>query len=107
MPYPQRSIGTFEFSLSMQYKIEFSASADKDIAKLKKSVPLAYKKFKSLIKELEEHPRTGTGKPEPLKGGKYEYYSRRITQMHRLYYRIDDDIVIVYVLSAWGHYNDK
>jgi toxin YoeB len=54
-----------------------------------------------------EHPYTGTGKPKPMK---YEFsgcYSRRITKKHRLVYSVDDDKVIVLVLSVSGHYNDK
>ena len=62
-------------------------------------------KIYDLIDELKEHPKIGTGKPEFLKHKKY--WSRRINKKHRLCYEIYDDIVIVLVLSAFGHYDDE
>lgn len=49
----------------------------------------------------------GTGKPEPLSGDRSGQWSRRITQKHRLIYEIEENIVTVDVLSAYGHYDDK
>ena len=54
-----------------------------------------------------EHPRTGTGHPEPLVGSNDVTYSRRITKKDRLVYDIYDNIVTVLVISAEGHYRDK
>jgi toxin YoeB len=54
-----------------------------------------------------QHPTTGTGHPEPLKGKPEGRWSRRITDKHRLVYRIYEDTVVVLVLSAYGHYGDK
>jgi toxin YoeB len=59
------------------------------------------------LTELEEHPYTGTGKPEPMEYGRIEQWSRRITQKHRLVYSVDDKKITVLVLSADGHYEDK
>ena len=50
------------------YKIIYSPQAIEDLQKLKRSEPAAYKKADKFIKELKEHPKTGTGHPEPLKG---------------------------------------
>ena len=58
-----------------------------------------------MLKELKAHPKTGTGKPEYLKHKKY--WSRRINKEHRLCYEIYDDVVVVLVLSAFGHYEDN
>jgi toxin YoeB len=69
------------------------------------SEPAAYKKLERLLIELEEHPRTGTGKPEPLRGDRTGQWSRRITDRHRLVYIIDDDRIVVLVLAAVGHYD--
>lgn len=89
----------------MQYKVVFTVDAQKDLLKLSKKTPLAVKKLSVLLEELREHPRTGTGKAERLKHFvDQEVWSRRITQEHRLVYRIKDDIVEVLVLSAYGHY---
>ncbi|MCQ2068799.1 MAG: Txe/YoeB family addiction module toxin [Bacteroidaceae bacterium] len=88
----------------MEYKIIFSSDAQKDLKKLQKKAPQALPKLAKLLDELREHPRTGTGQVEPLKGYDGSVYSRRITQEHRLVYKIYDDVVEVLVLSAFGHY---
>ena len=46
-----------------------------------------------LIAEIQRNPFSGIGKPEPLKGGLSGYWSRRITDEHRLVYRVGDDEV--------------
>lgn len=91
----------------MSYVLEFVGSAKRDIRLLKKSEPQAYKKVMKLAEELREHPTTGTGHPKPLSGDRAGQWSRRITQKHRLVYKIEEDRVIVLVLSAWGHYDDR
>ena len=91
----------------MIYILDFSASADRDIALLKKSDSHSYKKLVRLLEELVEHPTTGIGKPEPLKGNRLGQWSRRISKKHRLIYEIREEIVTVLILSAYGHYNDK
>ncbi|MEN6456958.1 MAG: hypothetical protein ABFD10_22110 [Prolixibacteraceae bacterium] len=48
----------------MSYKIDFTQEATKDLSRIKKNEPAAFKKAEELIKELMEHPCTGTGKPE-------------------------------------------
>ena len=89
------------------YEIEYRDQALLDIAKLKKDEPAAYKKVVSFIEELKEHPKTGTGHPEPLKGKPEGRWSREITKKHRLVYQIIENQVIVLILTAYGHYEDK
>ncbi len=91
----------------MIYKITFSPTALADIEKLKKSEPLAFKKIQRLVVELMEHPYTGSGKPKPLKHDYAGCYSRRITQKHRLVYSVDEEEIVVLVLSALSHYGEK
>jgi toxin YoeB len=91
----------------MSYKIAFTPEADKILAKYKKSNPNAFKKFAKILPELEEHPRTGTGHPEPLVSGNSVTYSRRISGQHRIIYDVFDDTVMVLILSVEGHYRDK
>ena len=88
----------------MEYKITFSSDAQKDLKTLQKEAPQSLSKLAQLLDELREHPRTGTGQVEPLKGYDGIVYSRRITGEHRLVYKIYDDVVEVLVLSAVGHY---
>lgn len=86
------------------YTITFSDAALADIKLLKRNEPRYTKKLISLIEELKEHPRTGTGQAERLKHYEGEVWSRRISQKHRLVYKIIDNRVEVLVLSAYGHY---
>jgi toxin YoeB len=90
-----------------KYYLRLSDEAKDDIKYYKKSGNKSIvKKINDLLDELKEHPKTGTGKPEQLKGFPNRW-SRRITDKHRLVYRIQEDIVVVLVVSAHGHYNDK
>lgn len=86
------------------YRIVFSEDAKKDLKELNRKAPQAVAKLSKLLDEIREHPRTGTGQVEPLKGYGGNVYSRRITREHRLIYRIYEEVVEVLVLSAFGHY---
>lgn len=86
------------------YTIVFSEDAKKDLKELKKRSPQAVSKLSKLLDEVREHPRTGTGQVEQLKGYDGSVYSRRITKEHRLIYKIYDEVVEVLVLSTFGHY---
>lgn len=91
----------------MSYRIQLTEKAENGLAKLKKSEPGALKKANKLLLELMDHPKTGTGKPEQLTGNLTGYWSRRITDRHRLIYEIEEDNVLVTVVNAYGHYDDK
>ena len=88
----------------MAYRIVFSYDAQKDLVLLNKKAPRAVAKLARLLDELREHPQSGTGQVEALKGYDGNVYSRRITQEHLLVYRVYEDTVEVLVLSAFGHY---
>ncbi len=91
----------------MIYRVDYSEKAEKDLVSLKKTNIMAFKKASRLLNELMDHPRSGTGHPEPLKGDEGITWSRRITKGDRLIYEIYDDTVFVMVISAKGHYDDK
>jgi toxin YoeB len=92
----------------MSYTLEFSKTALEDIEKHKKSGDKpTLRKIEKLLNELMEHPTKGTGQPEMLKHDLAGLYSRRINKKHRLVYSINEQVVTVYVLSAWSHYGDK
>ena len=61
------------------------------------------KKIRKLIKEIQRDPFRGIGKPEPLKNQWSSYWSRRITDEHRLVYKIQDDTLII--VQARYHYD--
>jgi toxin YoeB len=52
-------------------------------------------KIKTLIKEIKRTPYTGTGKPEPLRGNLSGWWSRHITDEHRLVYKVEDDTLTI------------
>lgn len=91
----------------MAYTIKYHKQAVIDAAMLQRNEPAAFKKLLKLEAELREHPHTGTGHPEQLRGDRSNQWSRRITQKHRLVYEIFDTEVHVDVISAYGHYEDK
>jgi len=92
----------------MSYLIELTEEAISDIEKHKKSGDKKVLiKIDKLLNELREHPTTGTGKPEKLKHYEVETWSRRITDKHRLVYRIESEKIVVIILSFWAHYSDK
>lgn len=57
--------------------------------------------------ELSENPYLGIGNPEALKHELAGFWSRRINQKYRLIYRVREDVVTVFVISATGHYDKK
>ena len=92
----------------MSYTLKLTPDAIEDIEYLKKAGDKAtLKKLAILLEELAEHPRTGTGKPEELKHNLAGCWSRRINAKHRLVYQIKEELVIVIILYASGHYKDK
>lgn len=57
-----------------------------------------------LLKEmLRNDPRTGTGKPEPLKHKLSGLWSRRISQKDRVIYKYDNNYI--YIFAIGGHYD--
>ncbi len=91
----------------MKYSIDYTDKAIDGLVRLRDNEPKAYAKAKRLIEELKEHPMTGTGKPEQLKGDRSGQWSRRISDRHRMVYTINETEVIVLILTAYGHYGDK
>lgn len=91
-----------------KFRVEVTKTANKEIEKHKKSGnKTSINNIAKILIELSENPEEGFGNPEQLK---YEYsglWSRRINQKDRLVYRIEEEIVTVFVISAMGHYSDK
>jgi toxin YoeB len=51
------------------------------------------KKINTLIKDIQREPFSGIGKPEPLKHQFSGFWSRRITDEHRLVYEISENTI--------------
>ena len=88
------------------YSISFSEQALKELALLMKSDIQCFKKIESIMSELREHPYSGTGQPHQLRHLK-GVWSRRLDKKNRLRYTVDDNVVVVFVISTIGHYDDK
>jgi toxin YoeB len=61
-----------------------------------------FDKINRFIREIAQTPFTGTGKPEALKYDLSGFWSRRITDEHRLVYKVTKDTIII--ASCKFHY---
>jgi toxin YoeB len=71
--------------------VSFRPKALEDMLWLATHEPKLARKAWHLIAECIRTPFTGTGKPEPLKHDLAGWWSRRITDEHRLVYRVVED----------------
>ncbi len=60
------------------------------------------KRINLLIRDALRSPFEGIGKPEALKNDLSGYWSRRITEEHRLVYEVKSDELVILVCK--GHY---
>ncbi|MCL2141707.1 MAG: Txe/YoeB family addiction module toxin [Methanimicrococcus sp.] len=87
--------------------IIFSEDAWKEYIELQNtnSKPVI-KKINELIKEIQRKGLSkGMGQPEPLKHNYAGYWSRRITQEHRLVYTMDENKNLI-IIKCMEHYDD-
>jgi len=61
------------------------------------------KRINLLIKDMQRTPFEGLGKPEPLKHELSGYWSRRIDDVNRIVYRVEDDTISIY--QCGRHYS--
>ncbi|CAH1202839.1 ribosome-dependent mRNA interferase toxin YoeB [Candidatus Nitrotoga sp. BS] len=52
-------------------------------------------RINKLLLETQREPFAGVGKPEQLKHALSGFWSRRITDEHRMVYRIEDDALMI------------
>jgi len=62
------------------------------------------KRINQLLQDISRNRYTGIGKPEPLKGELSGFWSRRIDEVNRLVYRIQNETLEI--LSCKQHYDD-
>ncbi|MCL1804869.1 MAG: Txe/YoeB family addiction module toxin [Clostridiales bacterium] len=62
------------------------------------------RRINKLIADIDRHPFTGIGRPEPLTGNLQGYWSRRIDEANRIVYKAEDNQLII--AQCGGHYND-
>jgi toxin YoeB len=91
-----------------KFRVVVTKVANQDIEKHKKSGnKISIKNIAKILIDLTENPYEGFGSPGPLKYEFSGFWSRRINQKDRIVYRVEADIVTVFVVSALGHYSDK
>lgn len=52
-------------------------------------------RINKLIQDAQRHPFEGIGKPEPLRHGLAGYWSRRITDEHRMVYKPTREALLI------------
>jgi len=90
----------------MTYKIKILPTAEYDLAWFRKNDRTSYSKCFDLVRELIQHPRDGTGKPERLRYFELEVYSRRVNHKDRMIYTIYEDVQEIDISSCRGHYDE-
>lgn len=91
-----------------KYIVVFEPSAEIEIKiQLKSGNKAILKKLEKIIAELSETPYSGIGNPEALKHTLSGFWSRRLSSKDRLIYKVEENIVTVFVIAALGHYSDK
>lgn len=63
------------------------------------------KRILLIIQDIDRNGYTGIGKPEPLKHNLSGYWSRRIDEVNRIVYKIENDIIKI--AQCGSHYRDK
>ena len=86
----------------MKYKV-FHQTAWEDYLYWLEQDKKTLKRINLLIKDIERSPYEGIGKPEALKHNLSGWWSRRITDEHRIVYRVKDDAL--HLASLRYHYS--
>jgi len=71
---------------------------------LKSGNKVVQKRITKLLNTIQETPFIGIGKPELLRENLSGYWSRRITQEHRLVYKVDESKNRLIIISLRFHY---
>lgn len=76
-------------------KLVFSERAWADYLHWQKTDRKVMLRVNQLLQEIQRDPFRGIGKPEPLRHALQGYWSRRITDEHRMVYKIQDDSLLI------------
>ena len=76
-------------------KITFSTRGWEDYLHWQSTDRQVLRRNNDLIKETIRTPFRGTGKPEPLRHVLAGFWSRRITEEHRMVYRVEGDALFI------------
>lgn len=73
----------------------FSENAWEDYQHWLKTDTKVLKRINELIKDTKRSPFDGIGKPEPLKHALAGFWSRRITDEHRMVYKAEEGAILI------------
>ena len=76
-------------------KLIFSQHAWDDYLYWQRTDRKILQRINRLIKDCQRAAFAGMGKPEPLKHGMAGYWSRRITDEHRMVYKVEADALLI------------
>ena len=76
-------------------KLIFAEQAWEDYLYWQQQDKRMVKRINELIENTKREPFTGIGKPEPLKHALAGYWSRRITDEHRMVYKPEKDALLI------------
>lgn len=76
-------------------KLIFSENAWDDYLYWQQTDRRMLNRINTLIKDIQREPFQGIGKPEPLKHALSGYWSRRITDEHRMVYKVESNAVLI------------
>lgn len=76
-------------------KLVFAEQAWEDYLHWQHSDRRLLLRINALIKETTRSPFSGTGKPEALKHALAGYWSRRITDEHRMVYKVEGNSLMI------------
>jgi toxin YoeB len=76
-------------------KLVFSQQAWEEYLWWQKTDRKVVQRINTLIQEVQRTPFEGTGKPELLKHALSGYWSRRITEEHRLVHKVEGDSLLI------------
>jgi toxin YoeB len=76
-------------------RLIFATNAWEDYLYWQKSDRKVLNRINALIQAIQRQPFEGIGKPEPLKHGLSGYWSRRITDEHRMVYKVEGDAILI------------
>ena len=75
--------------------ISFETAAWEDYLFWQQGDKQVLRRVNQLIRDTQRDPFAGLGKPEPLKHDLAGFWSRRITDEHRIVYKMDGDEVLI------------
>lgn len=84
-------------------RVVFLEDALEELNTYKFGQPKLVFKILELIAEIDRTPFVGMGKPEPLKENLRGWWSRRVSDEHRLIYKVTDEEITI--LSCKSHYS--